>query len=113
MEVGTRAELTVLSPSDVSWIRDALKLLKGRGNQMAQQSLEDGLGRPTTCTMKDGRGRTCGAPARYFSITPDRKTTDGYCQAHWRKEGDPSNRLGFDQQENADERAAEPSREPA
>jgi len=80
---------------------------------MAQQSLDEGLGRPTTCTMKDGRGRTCGAPARYFSVTADRKTTDGYCQVHWRTEGDPGNRLGLEQEETGNERPPEPIQEPA
>lgn len=100
MEVGKTTELTVLTPGELTWVKRALDTLKGRGDTMARTVLRNGHGRTMTCTQPTTADASvqagiCGKPAAYYSLPAQSPTIQGYCQAHWRQTGDPSNTLGL------------------
>ena len=91
MEVGLVNELTVLTPSEISWIERAL----GPLDAMARRMLTQGKARTTACSHSTGSAR-CGKAATHYTVDHSSGDLTGYCLDHWRTNGDPENTLKLD-----------------
>ena len=91
MEVGLVNELTVLTPSEISWIERAL----GPLDAMARRMLTQGKARTTACSHSTESAR-CGKAATHYTVDHGSGDFTGYCLDHWRTNGDPENTLKLD-----------------
>jgi hypothetical protein len=89
MEAGRTDDLTVLTPSELHWIENAL----GPRDRMARKILENGKSRPNACTQRGDAGEACGKAATHFILDTGSETFTGYCAEHWRTGIDPGNVL--------------------
>ena len=92
MEVGRVGELTMLTPSEVYWVGDAMRRPAG-GETLGQATLRKAAGRTLTCVAADGAGATCGAAATHYTRSDD--GLKAYCAHHWANDMDPENATGM------------------
>ena len=91
MEAGRIAEATILTPSEVRWIEQALT----SRDKMARHVLAQAKGRIPVCGEADEEGGAeCGRPATHFTVDSGSGTMTCYCLKHWR-EADPANVTGL------------------
>ena len=104
MELGATSELTILTPSDVHWIKAALNALATRNKRRhppADEALDRGAGRTLACYHRneagtgDAPGEPCGDAAVGYMVDSESHELIAYCPEHWRRHGNPRNVLGI------------------
>ena len=90
MEIGRSKELTVLTPSEVEWLRKDLR----QNAKVGPKMLAEGAGRKVRCC--GGDDGACEKHVTHYAATAfENGSWRGYCLEHWKSGGDPQKIFGL------------------